>query len=509
MKAGLRAAIPGLAALALVVTSCASSAPAAGGAAAQAKAPQVAYVAPTPPAHKAAPDHSALIQGPFTKPQDVTAACLTCHADASSTIMKTVHWTWTYKDPVTGADLGKRNVINNFCISLSANEPRCTSCHIGYGYSDANFDFNNANNIDCLVCHADTTVYKKFPAGSGLPVLGEAAKEFPAGSGTMFQPVDLLKAAQSVRAPDRTNCGVCHFYGGGGDAVKHGDLDSTLAKPTRALDVHMGTDGANMTCVDCHAANGHEIAGRIYTGETAIGCVDCHSGKSDPHAADPVLSKHVKLIACQTCHIPEFARGQATKMTWDWSTAGQLDANGKPIVKKDAEGHVIYDGQKGTFTSAKDVIPTYRWWNGMTTYTTVKDKIDPTKVVALDSFKGSRGDGKITPFKVFTGKQPYDSVNNTMVAPNLYPNNANDAGAYWKSYDWQKAITSGMQTVGAPYSGQYAFASTEFSWAQNHMVAPKEMALTCGDCHSDKGRLDFVALGYSADEAKRLMQPRK
>ena len=30
---------------------------------------------------------------------------------------------------------------------------------------------------------------------------------------------------------------------GGGDAVKHGDLDTTLANPSRDLDVHMGTDG--------------------------------------------------------------------------------------------------------------------------------------------------------------------------------------------------------------------------------------------------------------------------
>ncbi len=196
-------------------------------------------------------------------------------------------------------------------------------------------------------------------------------------------------------------------------------------------------------------------------------------------------------------------------MTWDWSTAGQLDANGKPIMKKDAEGHVIYDGQKGSFTSAKDVIPTYRWWNGTTNYLTVKDKIDPSKVVNLAAAKGSRSDGLITPFKVFTGKQPYDSVNNTMVAPNLFPNNPSDNDAYWKTYDWQRAITSGMKTVGAPYSGQYAFVATEFSWVQNHMVAPKENALSCDDCHSAKGRLDFVALGYSADEAKKLQAPRK
>ncbi len=512
MKARYAAAVMALAALGLGLGACASSNPSgdavASGTAGQGRAAMPVYEAPKVPVHEAGPDHSAFLAGPYAKPQDVTAACLGCHAEASTEVMRTVHWTWSYKDPVTGQDLGKKNVINNFCISLSANEPRCTSCHVGYGYADASFDFSNPVNVDCLACHADSAVYKKFPAGSGMPVLGQA-KEFPAGSGNLWQPVDLLKAAQSVRLPDRGNCGACHFNGGGGDAVKHGDLDTSLLNPPKSLDVHMDASGADMSCIDCHGGSGHEIAGEIYTGEKRVACVDCHSGASAPHAGDAVLAKHLDTIACQTCHIPAFARGQATKMSWDWSTAGQLDASGKPIVKKDAEGHVVYDGQKGSFTSAKDVIPSYRWWNGRTDYITVKDKIDPTKVVRLTALAGSRGDGLIAPFKAFTGKQPYDSVNDTMVTPNLFPNNAADAGAYWKAYDWQKAITTGMAASGAPYSGQYAFVATEFDWAQNHMVAPKENALSCDDCHSTAGRLDFAALGYSPEEVRKLTTPPK
>jgi octaheme c-type cytochrome (tetrathionate reductase family) len=423
--------------------------------------------------------------------------------------MKTVHWNWSHKDPVTGQDVGKKNVINNYCISLAANEPRCTSCHIGYGYTDASYDFTVQENVDCLACHADTVYFRKFPSGACMPILGADAKEFPAGSGTLWLPVDLVKAAGSVRLPGRDNCGVCHFYGGGADAVKHGDLDSSLMDPSRSLDVHMDAAGLDFTCVDCHNGDDHQVRGEIYTGEARVACSDCHSGESAPHAFNPVLARHARTIACETCHIPEFARAQPTKMTWDWSQAGQLDAKGKPIVKKDAEGHVVYDGQKGAFTSAMNVVPEYRWWNGTTKFMTVKDRIDPSKVVTLTDFQGKRGDGLIMPFKVFTGKQPYDSVNNTLVTPNLFPNNANDAGAYWKSYDWQKAITSGMATVGAPYSGQFGFVSTEFLWAQNHMVAPKERALSCDQCHAVGGRLDFAALGYSAKEAKELQKARK
>ena len=62
--------------------------------------------------------------------------------------------------------------------------------------------------------------------------------------------MDLLAAAQSVRAPTREECGKCHFDGGGGNGVKHGDLDESLYFPSENLDVHMGR--LNFLCTDCH-----------------------------------------------------------------------------------------------------------------------------------------------------------------------------------------------------------------------------------------------------------------
>ncbi|MFN2110690.1 MAG: multiheme c-type cytochrome, partial [Anaerolineae bacterium] len=275
-------------------------------------------------------DHNQFPQltGPFESPQEVTSTCLMCHPNTAQQVMETTHWTWEYTDPVTGQVLGKNNVINNYCMAVPSNEPRCTSCHVGYGYTDKTF-FDTATevDVDCLVCHDTTGTYQKFPTGAGYPVLGEA-KEFPPGSGKIWEPVDLVAIARNVGLPDRDNCGSCHFYGGGGDAVKHGDLDATLSTPDRELDVHMGTDGANLTCANCHAGEGHEIAGRLYTGEQPVLCEDCHTGENAPHQDSPLgaaLTQHSEYIACQTCHIPAFARGQATKMSWDWSTAGQMD----------------------------------------------------------------------------------------------------------------------------------------------------------------------------------------
>ena len=58
-------------------------------------------------------DHSLFPQlaGPFENPQEVTVACLECHADSATQVMATVHWTWEYTDPVTGQELGNNNVV--------------------------------------------------------------------------------------------------------------------------------------------------------------------------------------------------------------------------------------------------------------------------------------------------------------------------------------------------------------------------------------------------------------
>ena len=81
-------------------------------------------------------DHSEFIEGPFNSPQAVTEFCLECHSGMDTDIIKTRHWNWL-GDEFTNRDgqtirLGKQNIINNYCIAVPSNWPRCTSCHIGY-----------------------------------------------------------------------------------------------------------------------------------------------------------------------------------------------------------------------------------------------------------------------------------------------------------------------------------------------------------------------------------------
>ena len=451
-------------------------------------------------------DHSKFpaLQGNFTSGPEVTKACLSCHTEAASQIHKTIHWTWKCPHDETGT-MGKYGkTLNNFCVAVPSNEPRCTSCHIGYGFKDKTFDFSDANRIDCLVCHDRTGTYKKYPTMAGNPVSEPTV--FPEDN-TTYLPPDWNKVAQGVGRPDRTNCGNCHFYGGGGDAVKHGDQDSSMANPPRTLDVHMAKDGANFSCARCHTTEAHRIAGRCYKTPAAthrkslveddtisrITCESCHT--STPHKPGVKANDHTDKVACQTCHIPAFARELATKMSWDWSTAGKMK-DGKPFKIKNEFGVSSYDSKKGDFDWQKNVVPVYAWFNGTMEYLTIDDTIDPATRVAINSPVGAREDinSRIYPFKMHTGKQPYDTRLNRFVIPHLF---GKDDAAYWQSYDWAKAIAAGMAYINQEYSGEYGFVETSYVFQTTHMVAPKEQSLACESCHTrDNSRLQQLAGFY-------------
>jgi octaheme c-type cytochrome (tetrathionate reductase family) len=453
----------------------------------------LALVAPAPAS--GGHDHSAYLSGPFQSGPEVTKACLACHADQAQDFMKTVHWTWSSPQTRDGkaVELGKRNAVNNFCLALTSNEPRCTSCHAGYGWKDGSFDFGRAELVDCLVCHDTTGTYLKIPTGAGAPVLQDM--EWPKGSGKTMKAVDLVAVAQRVGKTSRASCGACHFYGGGGDHVKHGDLDSSLARPARARDVHMAVEGTDMSCTGCHRSEKHVIPGKALSvslsggGET-LDCTSCHAGKA--HKKNALLDKHAERVACQTCHIPSFARDLPTKVWWDWSTAGKDQP-----PSRDANGMPLYDKMKGDFRWAKDVRPTYLWFNGSVDRYLLGEAIQPGQVTYLNRPRGDRQDpsARITPFKLMEGRQPFDPGTNTIVVANLF-------GGYWKHYDWVKASADGMKAAGLPFSGTVGFADTRMYWKVNHMVVPKAQALKCADCHGAKGRLDWKALGYPGDPGK-------
>ena len=427
------------------------------------------------PTHATHVEHKDIVSGEFATGQDVTRACLQCHAESGEQMIHTTHFTWESQpfdvpwrdEPVT---IGKANQINNFCIGSQGNEKRCMTCHAGYSWNEEDYDFTNPENVDCLACHADTSAYAKGEYGDPAP-------------GT-----DLLAAAQSVRAPTRDNCGKCHFDGGGGNGVKHGDLDESLYFPSESLDVHMG--GLNFLCTDCHQTKDHVIKGRMiadnYTinPDEQVACTDCHNEQPHP---DERLNLHTDAVACQTCHIPNIALKDPTKVSWDWSTAG--DDRG--------DDHFTYLKIKGSFVYEKNYTPVYLWFNGNLEYRyLLGDTIDPTQPTYINKPAGAIGDAnsKIFPFKLHIARQPYDTVNNIL----LQPRTAGEGG-YWTTFDWLSALTLGAQDAGLNFSGQYGFTETWMYWPTTHMVQQGDSALQCDACHSDNGRLDWIALGYPGD----------
>jgi len=273
--------------------------------------------------------------------------------------------------------------------------------------------------VDCLVCHDTTGSYKKFPLGAGHPTYQD--KIVPKGSKNIWKAVDLSYVAQQVGTTSRQTCGACHFYGGGGN-----DLDSSMSDPSIFEDVHMDSGGLNFNCVTCHTTENHNVKGSRYTmvakdthgidipgrdDKSRATCESCHGSTPHPRTINNKINDHTDKVACQTCHIPTYARGGVpTKMWWDWSVAGRLSADGKPITIKNAQGHVTYSTKKGEFKWEENVIPEYAWYAGEIRYTQLDEKIDPNKPVAINTFSGNYNDpnARIWPFKVMRGKQPYD-----------------------------------------------------------------------------------------------------
>ena len=140
------------------------------------------------------------------RPYEGTASCLMCHESEGIEMLSTGHFKWEgYSDRIVGLEgqsHGKNDLINNFCVAVPTNEPRCTQCHAGYGYKDAGYDFTNPENVDCLVCHDQSGTYAKNPVTAGLPLPS----------------VDLEVVARSITVgvePTRKACIGCHAKAGG------------------------------------------------------------------------------------------------------------------------------------------------------------------------------------------------------------------------------------------------------------------------------------------------------
>jgi hypothetical protein len=207
----------------------------------------------------------------------------------------------------------------------------------------ASWDQSGVSEADCLFCHLKgyrwkergATLRGKFfrygPAvgagwadiklshdKSGNPRVDEVTADYTKKEVADFENLHV----QILRNPPDENCWSCHAAA---DGKRRGRQWSSNT------DVH---HAKGLRCVSCHPSDqGHNFAKgntiqqtvRSDLNHTMSSCEDCHykgKSKSAPKHRHPFSPRHLKIIACQTCHIP-FLTASAD-LVYDFSSSGRM-----------------------------------------------------------------------------------------------------------------------------------------------------------------------------------------
>ncbi len=193
-----------------------------------------------------------------------------------------------------------------------------------------------------------------------------------------------------------------------------------------------------------------------------------------------ILDHHTARVYCTVCHIPTFAKDDATDMRRDWSTP---------------QFHPSANKWSATITMGKDVQPVYAWYNGNTRLTLMGQavRIADDGTVHVMEPQGSRKDKKarIYAFKLHEGVLPLLKDRNWLIPLAV--------DEFFINGDLPRAVADGAEAA-------YGIADPEYSWVRSkrwmgifHEVQPAAHALKCLDCHREGGRMDWQALGYKRD----------
>ena len=415
--------------------------------------------------------------------------CLSCHQTEAVEMSNSTHYNWVGETTEmvndTGLPQGKlTNAVNSYCINIKGDWPVCGSCHVGRGKRP---DDTTATleNIDCLVCHNEE--------------YATARTRLADGSMGVATPTDSM--VQNIQAPTRTNCLKCHATAGGGDAVKRGDFSlATIHNNDPEFDVHMNSSGSDLSCQSCHTFENHLVIGRgsdlrptdDLSRGSEISCTTCHTGKDtlDGHA-DATIGRHATRVACQTCHIPVYAK-VPTEVYRDWQrshdggVAGSTGA-GHPFSLK--EGNLV---------------PEYKFWNRMSDNALLGDDASLTFEEAKGTYPtstpiGDVQDGKIYPFKYKRANQPMTVNDSRLIALDTFE--------YIKvSGDADAATRKGLVNMGYSAEEPYTWVETDTYQLLNHGISPSASALQCSNCHENTSTMDLQGeLGYQLKGAEEVV----
>jgi hypothetical protein len=425
---------------------------------------------------------------------DGTQTCLECHQEEAESFFHSQHYQWLGDAPdiidANGKKLGKRNTINDFCTNPMSNwigivensqghvlSEGCSKCHAGLGLIPSEtMSQEQLENIDCLICHA--TGYRR-----DLYTNADGSLEWKPILWKNQEGLDSV--AKRITMPTRANCLRCHSGSGGGPNFKRGDLEYALADTDAGFDVHMGTDGGDLACVACHAGEDHRVRGRgtdLSGTDIADHGLSCDNGEC--HSAAPhkqaLLNQHALRVYCTVCHIPTFAKEDATDMVRDWST---------PFYKAEADKYTA------TITMGKDVEPVIAWYNGKTWEqlpgVEVTRQADGT--IGMMVPQGSKNDpgARLYAFKLHRGTMPVLKEQGWIV-PILVEE-------FFADGNIDQAVRAAAEEMYGLEDISYEWVPVERYMGIFHEVQPADNALRCLDCHGPDGRIDWIALGYQAD----------
>jgi hypothetical protein len=402
--------------------------------------------------------------------------CLECHTEEAHQVHGSVMYQWTGEAPqmTTGpAQQGKiSGGVNSYCINILGNWNVCGNCHVGLGAMPRpEASATQLENIDCLLCHQENYKRRKV---DGLFV-----------PDTDAMAISMDEAARTVHEPTRATCLQCHAKAGGGDAVKRGDL--ALAQGNTAdshFDVHMATTGENLRCQDCHTFDDHRVAGRgsdlrPTDSEVVLECSNCHQEMATPEGHEgSTIDRHLERIACQTCHIPTYAKNasdsdasEATETYRTWLDTHSTEAPFHPAAEK-----------------ANNLIPSYRFWNRRNRNYLLHEvaEVDP----ATGRYPTSRpighvtdSDSKLYAFKYKTAQQPITNSTRQLIAL--------DTSVFFAGGDPAAATEQGLVNMGLSAAEPYSWIETDTYQMLNHQVSPDGSALRCNDCHGSNARIDL------------------
>jgi len=319
-------------------------------------------------------------------------------------------------------------------------------------------------------------------------------------------------------------------------------------------DVHAA---AGLACIDCHTTQGHHIAKGLHTTtmmandlpSTVVSCAQCHT--EEPHANNEdladFLNMHTERVACVTCHIPSLHPDNVTMRDF-----------GNPVFEEH-EGIWIYHDVLKETQPGYGIL--YTWWNGDATFlgNAIGDnpngadlyrfyepryvwpeyedydyagwyeevmrpiaKLKPSKLYAMKRFNGRQHidlqnigpfGGMFVPYHLptyYLSGDPEKAASREMEKPMMKMMYGFMFDVYLMNKFMSFMDVDGWNTK--PYDDVKAMNKVEPRWLPSdaqmeisHAIR-LEGALSCADCHGERGVIDWKRLGYTPDEIAVLME---